>query len=197
MKNIELLRKQYFIHPDKTDEEVIKEVAEIDAYVKHKIITDIDYVPKNIEEARQHPLWVEGHLPILHRFNIVILVVAFCILLVSISLDPQPYATIIGSLPITASIVSLVTLDNSKKGKRSFGNNNPISHYAANLSFSFIIALAVLMYFNYSSEYPLSSSDTTRLFMTTVLPYCIINIIVALLVIVERKRYFVNYPPSP
>lgn len=66
MKNIELLRKQYFIHPDKTDEEAIKEVAEIDAYVKHKIITDIDYVPKNIEEARQHPLWVEGHLKLVN-----------------------------------------------------------------------------------------------------------------------------------
>lgn len=186
MKNIELLRKQYFIHPDKTDEEVIKEVAEIDAYVKHKIITDIDYVPKNIEEARQHPLWVEGHLPILHRFNIVILIISFITLIAGSRIEHlQEQGIIIGAAPMILSVITLIILKDSKKNKNTLGNANPLIHYGINALIVVIVSFLLINLYSIPKGLALLIS-----------PFIIINIVAILCAgLIERKRYDVNYPP--
>lgn len=68
LTNLNQIKQQYFMHPDTPDDEVLVQVNDIEMAIHKETITDINYIPKTLEEAKQHPLWVDGHLPLVKIF---------------------------------------------------------------------------------------------------------------------------------
>ncbi|WP_432481757.1 hypothetical protein [Moraxella sp. ZY200743] len=70
------LVKQYFMNPNVVD--AVAEAKVSDAILYYKMITDEKYVPKTLEEAKQHPLWVDGHINGIHSgYKILLTAVIF------------------------------------------------------------------------------------------------------------------------
>lgn len=69
------------MHPDTPDDEVLVQVNDIEMAIHKETITDINYTPKTLEEARRHPLWVDGDIGTVKfaykAFLITSLIVAF------------------------------------------------------------------------------------------------------------------------
>lgn len=110
MDNLNQIKQQYFMHPDTPDDEVLVRVNDIEMAIHKETITDINYIPKTLEEARQHPLWVEGHIPAM-KLLIMALVgyhLWWMFMWVAESIDELPFDILASIVLIEASVLILL-----------------------------------------------------------------------------------------
>lgn len=188
------------MHPDTPDDEVLTQAIWIDDLIHKEIVSDSNYTPKTLEEAKQHPLWIDGDIGIVKKSTLLMQALTLFLLVAWIFLAyvAKGYTS---TIPLIIIIIHLIApawaciqLDSGadpKTGKK------PLTHAIILIALVAVPLCHILSYtvfdtlVNNSSEVRGLYSDMTWFIFSVYVP---ISVIAAFLPFMfDYKAYKINY----